>query len=170
MFEVNDKVMYGQMGACIINSIEEKEVGGQNKLYYVISPVNSMKTTIFCPVDCDKKRLRGIIEKEQALELMESVSELESEWIENDSMRKIVQDETLKSGDHKEIIKLIKLLHLKRKALLGTNRKFHVADQRVMDTAEKLIYSEFAIALDMQEDEVGSFFADKLNNKKIETV
>ena len=154
MFKVNDKVMYGQMGACVISAIEEKEVNSQKKLYYVVTPVNSMKTTIFCPVDNDKVRIRKIISKERVEDLVSIMPDIEAEWIDNDSLRKAAQEEVLKSGDHEGLIKLIKLLYYKREECKGTNKKFHVADQRAMETAEKLLYSEFAFALGIEENEV----------------
>ncbi len=163
MFKINDKVMYGQMGACVISAIEEKEVNSQKKLYYVINPINSVKTTIYCPVDSDKVRIRSIISKERVMELVKIMPDMESEWVENDSMRKAAQDEVLKFGEHESLIKLIKLLHLRREECSKTNKKFHLADQRAMETAEKLLYGEFAFALGIEESEVLPFIIGSLN-------
>ncbi len=162
MFEVNDKVMYGQMGACIISAIEEKEVNSQKKLYYVINPVNAIKTTIFCPVDNDKVRIRKLISKEKVMELVAIMPDIEAEWIENDSIRKAANDKIIKSGEHEGLIKLIKLLYFKREECKANNKKFHIADQRAMETAEKLLYSEFAMTLGIKEEEVLSFIVGKL--------
>jgi len=162
MFKVNDKVMYGQMGACIISAIEEKEVNSEKKLYYVINPVNAIKTTIFCPVDNDKVRIRKLISKEKVMELVSIMPDIEAEWIENDSMRKAANDEIIKSGEHEGLIKLIKLLYFKREECKANNKKFHISDQRAMETAEKLLYSEFAMTLGIKEEEVFSFIVGKL--------
>ncbi len=163
MFKVNDKIMYGQMGACIISSVEEKEIGSQKKLYYVINPVNSIKTTIFCPVDSDKIRIRKLISREEVMNLVKIMPDVNAQWIENDSLRKIRQDEILRNGNHEELIKLIKILYLKKQQCAQNNKKFHIADQRAMDTAEKLLYSEFALILGIDEQQVLPFIMGQLD-------
>ena len=47
MFEVGDKVVYPMHGAGIIESIEEKEILGEKKKYYVMKmPFGEMKVMI----------------------------------------------------------------------------------------------------------------------------
>ena len=54
MFNVGDKVVYPMHGAGIIEAIEEKEILGATKKYYVMKlPVGDMKVMI--PMDCSNQ-------------------------------------------------------------------------------------------------------------------
>ena len=65
MFNIGDKVVYPMHGAGIIEAIEEKEILGDKKKYYVMNiAVGDMKVMI--PMDnVQKVGLRDVIEKER---------------------------------------------------------------------------------------------------------
>lgn len=50
MFQVGDKVFYPMHGAGVIESVEEKEVLGNNKLYYILS-IPGIKMQIMIPTE-----------------------------------------------------------------------------------------------------------------------
>ena len=63
MFNIGDKVVYPMHGAGIIEAIEEKEILGNKKKYYVMNiPVGDMKVMV--PMDnVQKVGLRDVIAK-----------------------------------------------------------------------------------------------------------
>ena len=51
MYDIGDKIVYPMHGAGVIESIEEKEILGEKKSYYIMKmPVGEMKVMI--PVSC----------------------------------------------------------------------------------------------------------------------
>lgn len=62
MFKIGDKVVYPMHGAGIIEAIEEKEVLGETRQYYILRlPVGDMKVMI--PIsNCKEVGLRQVID------------------------------------------------------------------------------------------------------------
>ena len=70
MFNIGDKVVYPMHGAGIIEGIEEKEILGEKKKYYIMRmPIGDMNVMI--PVDSiDKIGVRQIISREEIYKLI----------------------------------------------------------------------------------------------------
>ncbi len=53
MFQVNDHVVYGNYGICVVKAIGSLEMDSvvKDRLYYTLEPLYSEKNTIYTPVD-----------------------------------------------------------------------------------------------------------------------
>ena len=71
MYNVGDKVVYPMHGAGIIEAIEEREVLGEKRQYYIMAmPIGDMRVMI--PLDAvEEIGLRQVIAKEEAGDVME---------------------------------------------------------------------------------------------------
>lgn len=156
--------MYGSTGVCEIEDIRCETFGGAERTYYVIHPVDGEESTIYCPVDNEKAPIRKLLTAEQIHELIRIMPDAEMKWIENDQLRKGKFDEILKRGDHKELVKLIKVLYLNREEKDRAGKKFHIADEKAMKEAEYMLYGEFAHVLKIQPDEVVPFIMGQLGD------
>lgn len=163
MFSINDTVMYGHTGVCKIVDICTKKFNGEDQKYYVLSPEFENKTTIYCPYDCDSNRMRELLSTEEVNQLIQSVAEEKTIWIENDQARKEKQLNIIRKGDHKELIQMIKTLYCKRKEKVSAGKKLHSIDEKAMEDAENLLYQEFALVLDVKPEDVVTFIVSKLD-------
>lgn len=68
----------------------------------------------------------------------------------------------LKSGDNKQLVKLIRTLYLEKEKKKVEGKKLYVNDEKIMTNAEKLLHEEFALVLDIKVDEVLPFILGKL--------
>ena len=162
MFKINDVVMRGISGICTIVDIREENFRGKPEMYYVMQPIYE-RTTIFCPVESDKLKVRKLLTREEIEELIKTMPEQKNIWIENDSERKEKFNAIIKRGDHRELICLLKTLHRKREEKKELGKKFHIADERAMKEAEQLLHGEFAYVLGIGEEEVLPYILGKLN-------
>ena len=48
-YQINDTVMYGADGVCIISDITERKIGTEIHKYYILKPVYDTKSTIMVP-------------------------------------------------------------------------------------------------------------------------
>ena len=169
MFSINDTVMYGHTGVCKIVDICSKEFNGKNQKYYVLCPEFESKTTIYCPCDCEKIRMRKLLSPEEVNSLIQTMADEKTSWIENDQARKEKQLNIIRNGDHKELIQMIKTLYYKRKEKIAEGKKLHSTDEKAMEDAENLLYQEFAQVLDMKPEDVFTFITNKLhiNEEKV---
>ena len=53
MYQVNDHVVYGNYGICVVKAIGKLEMdsAAKDRLYYTLEPLYSEKNTIYTPVD-----------------------------------------------------------------------------------------------------------------------
>lgn len=168
MFQRNDTVMYGNTGVCRIVDIRPEKFADRELVYYILQPVYSESETIYCPVDGDKVKIRKLLSVQEIHELIGLMPDTQTEWIENDQLRKEKYTEILRNGDHKELVKLIKTLHVHREEKSREGKKFHLADEKISNEAEKILHGEFAHVLHIQPDEVVPFIMGQLNHPEVE--
>lgn len=158
-FKVNDMIFYAGTGVCRITDIRPEKFGRDTRTYYVIQPLTDKKTTVYCPVDADKVRIRRVLSRDEVIELIRSIPDTDTGWITNDSERKERSEAALSSGDCAQLIRLMRSLYLHRSELAAAGRKLHATDERVLKDAEQKLYEEFSYVLDIKPDEVEDFIS-----------
>jgi len=163
MFQVNDHVIYGSTGVCKIVDIRMEKFGGTlAKEYFVISPVFGDTSVIFAPVDKADATMRRTLTVEEVMSLIKAMPQENCDWIDNDTQRKISFVSAIKDGDHAKLFKLIKTVCAKRTELATTGKKLHIADENAVKAAEKLLYNEFALVLDIAPEKVVPFIREEI--------
>lgn len=149
MFRVNDVILYGSQGVCEIVDIEEKTIGGAKKTYYVLKPINENGATIFVPTGNSfaLKQMRKLLSEAEINNLIDSMPKEETVWIANEAERKEHYKSILASGDHLELIKMIKAIYIHKKALETNKKRLHLSDERFFKDAEQLLYNAFQYVL-----------------------
>ena len=159
MFNLGDKVVYPMHGAGVIETVEQKEILGEVKSYFVLKmPIGEMKLMI--PVDnVNNIGLRDIIDK-CAVEkvyaiLMQNAEINDSNWNKRyrDNMVK------MKTGDIFEVAQVVRdLTYRDREKGLSTGEK------KMLVSAKQMLVSE--IALSTNEDSKGIMdYLDKIINR-----
>ncbi len=110
--------------------------------------------------------MRKILSAKQVYELINSIPDTNNLWIENEVQRKENFAQIIKNGDRAELVALVKTLYLKREEQQKSGKKLHIADQRFMDDAEKLLYEEFAFVLKIEPNQVVPFITKKIEIDK----
>lgn len=161
MFKVNDHVMYGLTGACRIIDIATEVNGSRGATeYYVLEPVYEQNMTIRIPVSNKNLSMRPVITAADVDSLIAAMPTAETVWIEDPRKRSESYKAAIRSGNHEELVKIIKTLYLEREARLSIGRKLPVADSYIIDAAEKQLYQEIALVLNISPDEVISYIAE----------
>lgn len=162
MFKVNDYVMYSSIGVCqIINIRKEKNIDDMETEYYILQPAyNNLNMTIKIPVNNPKVFIREVITKDDVLSLIASMPEKKIIWINDDRERSRNFKAILETGESEEWAKLIKTIYLVKQEKAGLGKKLMKTDEEVMKIAEKNLYEEFALALNISPDEVVSYIHD----------
>ncbi len=155
MFKVDDYIMYGRTGVCkVVDITNEKFINGEERKYYVLSPIhNNNNTIIKIPLDNTKVPMRKIISKEDVTSLINDMSNMEEIWIEDEKKRSNEFKTMLKSGKCEDLIKLI--------SNKRHSKKLNKADKEIIKEAERLVNEEFAIILNISPKEVNSYISSK---------
>ncbi|HWQ73526.1 MAG TPA: CarD family transcriptional regulator [Desulfitobacteriaceae bacterium] len=149
MFQVGDKVVYPMHGAGIIESIEEREVLGEIRKYYVMHlPVGNMK--VFVPLNSvGSLGLRDVIDQSQ-IETVQAV--LQSENVPTTlawNRRYRANLEKIKSGDILEVAEVVRSLSYREK-----EKGLSTGEKKMYENACRILVSELVLAKASQEDDV----------------
>ena len=156
MFQVNDHVVYGNYGICVVKAIGSLEMDSvvKDRLYYTLEPLYTQKNTIYTPVDSEKNSLRRAITREEALELIDRIPQVETVWVPDEKRREERYREIMRQNDCMGWMQIIKTLYLKKQKRLAEGRKNTARDELYLKLAEDFLYGEFAAALDVEKGEV----------------
>lgn len=58
---------------------------------------------------------------------------------------------------------MIRELYIHKQEQLKNGKKMHLSDEQLMKEAERLLYSEFSLVLNIRADEVPKFIASRIN-------
>lgn len=160
-------VLYGSHGVCRVTGTASKSFGGQEALYYVLEPVYNDDATIFVPVDNPalSAKMRRVLTEEEVRTMIREMPEEEPIQLGDTVQRRQICGEILRSGDRRRLVQLIKTLHVRQQARREQRKKPCAQDERIMKEAEKLLYEEFAYALNIRRDQVLPFILQELGER-----
>lgn len=168
MFTVNDTIVYGRTGICVIDAIEKKKYSVRDRIEnncYVLKPIYDSTSTIFVPVDNERltSMMRRVLTKQEIDSLLESIKDGEEQWIDDQRERTEKFKEVLSKGIRRELLLMIKCLYERKTQLLKNGKKLCASDDGILKDAEREVSQEFAYALGIEVGEVGNYILSKLN-------
>lgn len=165
MYSIGDLFVYGSSGACRITDIKVENFGKNETTYYILSPVFDQKETIYVPVDNEAlvSKMKKILTPDEAIELIKSIPQSKSVWIENVNQRREAYRKIIKQANREELLSLIKTLHERRAELKQSGKNLSVYDERFFRHAQSIIHSEIALVLQIPREEISSYIEKTLS-------
>jgi CarD family transcriptional regulator len=139
MFQVGDKILYPMHGAAIIEAVEEKEVLGKNKLYYILN-IPQVKMQVMVPMEnAVNLGIRQIVEPEILENVLRGFHLGNTDPIiyENQRYCRDTNKKKIKSGDIYEGTEIIRDLTRK-----GQRNKLGAEDTNMLNNARQIFVSE----------------------------
>ncbi|MCG9969122.1 CarD family transcriptional regulator [Pelotomaculum terephthalicicum JT] len=151
MFKIGDKVVYPMHGAGVIEAIEEKEVLGEKRQYYILRlPVGDMKVMI--PIaNGGGVGLREVIDREGVQRVFHILREQSSAMSPNWNRRYRANLEKIKSGNIYEVAEVVRNL-IKRDREKGLSS----GERKMLENARQILISELVLATELEEDKAQS--------------
>ena len=157
MFNVGDKIVYPMHGAGTIDSIEEKNILGENQFYYVIRMPGEVKVMV--PTDrAEQIGVRNVIGKEEAEKVISILGEDETEMSQNWNKRYRDNMEKMKSGSVYEVADVVRNLSFKQK-----EKGLSTGEKKMLSNAKQILVSELVLAEHASQDEVEELTNNKIN-------
>lgn len=152
MFQVGDKVVYPMHGAGVIEAIEEQEVLGNRKKYYVMRlPITEMKVMVPCD-HSQSSGLRQVISEQTFQRVLEVLRERKSVMSKNWNHRYRANLEKIKSGNILELAEVVRnLSHRDRDKGLSSG------ERKMLESARQILLSEIVLAKDLEIDQANEF-------------
>lgn len=157
MYKIGDRIVYPMHGAGEIVAIEEKEILGENKEYYIMEiPIGEIRVMV--PVDSvEESTVRDIMTREEMDDVIETLKESRTSMPKNWNHRYRNNMDKIKSGDILEIAEVVRNLEL-----LDTEKSLSTGERKMLANAKQIIVSETLLVYDISQEE-----AEELVNEAI---
>jgi CarD family transcriptional regulator len=151
LFKIGDKVVYPMHGAGVIESIEEKEVLGEKRQYYILRlPVGDMKVMI--PITNGAGvGLREVIDRDGVQKVIHILRDQSTAMSPNWNRRYRANLEKIKSGNVYEVAEVVRNL-IKRDREKGLSS----GERKMLENARQILVSELVLATELEEDKAQS--------------
>lgn len=147
MYNIGEKIVYPMHGAGEISGIEEREILGEMRQYYVLKiPHGDMK--IMIPVDkCEEIGVRDVISKEQVDEVLEVLAAPSTPMPSNWNHRNRENMEKLKTGKIREVAEVVRNL-----TRVEFTKHLSTGEKKMLTNAKQILSSEFMLSLGIDEE------------------
>lgn len=159
MFKIGDKVVYPMHGAGIIENIEEKEVLGAVRSFYVLKlPTKSMK--VMLPVEnALNLGVRKIVKLDEVSKVMDLLGQEKGNMPDNWNRRYRANLEKVKTGDIFEVAKVVRNLEI-----LDREKGLSTGERKMLNNTKQILVSELILAKDIREDEAVTLVNTTIGN------
>lgn len=159
MLNIGDVVVYPMHGAGVIAAIEENEVNGKLKSYYVLQmPMSSLK--VMLPVDhLDKIGLRDVIDRNKVEDVRKVLASKPDRMQGSWNKRFQANLARMKSGDIMDVAAVARNLSLQDK-----KRRISSGERRLMDLSRQILVSELTFACESTPEKMMAWMDDVINH------
>lgn len=170
MFAVGDYVVKVNDGVCRIEEIVQMDMfhNNQKKDYYLLVPVEQNTSKIYVSVNRAAEQLRKAIDGQEAIEIIDSIPNIEETWIQNDKEREMTYREAIQSCNLEKLVGIIKNMYHRRMRRVAQGKKNTAVDERYFKLAENHLYGELAFALGKDKSEMQQLIAERVGAEKEE--
>ena len=146
MFTVGDKVVYPMHGAGLVEKIEDRQILGETRAYYIIR-IKSGNMQVMVPVrGAEEIGLRYVVDPKEFDEIYKVLGSESTPMDENWNRRNRDNMEKLKTGDPEQVAEVIRnLVRVDRVKKLSTGEK------KLLNTAKQILCSEMTMVLNVND-------------------
>ena len=158
MYTTGELIVY-KKEVCLIKEIKKKYYKDMD--YYILEPINDKSLKIKIPTN--NKYIRNLITKEKITEIISKIPSIDI-IDTNDKLLETKYKELLKTDNYLDLIKIIKTTYLRNKERTDHNKKISEKDYNYFNLAEKYLYTEFSVVLNMTYDETKDYIIKKVDS------
>lgn len=160
MYKKGDYVVY-RRDVCIIRDIKESKL--KNTTYYVMNPIDDSSLIIDIPIENKRGFLRDVISTDKAKKLIERIPKINPIENINEKNLDAKYKEMLYTGNYEDLIKIIKTTFLRNEGRVNNKKKISEKDNNYFKLAEKYLYNELSVSLNMSVEEVKDYIFRVVN-------
>ena len=171
MLNVGECVIYGNHGLCKVREVlvpSFLERGNEKQYYMMVSAVDA-GSVIYVPVDGADDKVRDVMSADDAEELIVDIEEVEEIELPEGTKAEPEIAAIIKRNIADEMMRLVKSLHKIKAIRESEGKKFAALNEKYLNIAEKLLYTEMAFALKTEKDIIKDRVITELSHLNLET-
>ncbi len=164
MFKIGDYVAHYKQGICEVTNIGRLDIScsDKKKEYYTLKPLYDQAGILYTPVSNEKNQIREVVTCEEAKKLIEEMPTIDTIWVADEKRREAFYKEALMKNECREWIAIIKTSYLRKMKRLASGKKSINVDEKYLSIAERFLYGELAVALDMKKEDVRNYIVEHI--------
>lgn len=149
-FKIGDLAVYPSHGVGRIESIEAKELYGQNQHFYIMRILDNNMIIMIPTQNAEHVGLREIVREEEVPKIFKILKAKNIEF-DNQTWNRRYREymEKIKTGSVYEVAQVLRDLFL-----LKLDKELSFGERKMLDTAKSLLVKEISIAKKVQEDKI----------------
>ena len=171
MLNIGQCVIYGSHGLCSVRDIlvpSFLERGKEKEYYQMVSAVDA-GSVLYVPVEGAESKIRDVISADGAEELIDEIEYAPEIELPEGKKAEPVISEVIKRNMVDEMMSLVKTLHKIKAIRLAEGKKFASLNEKYLNIAEKLLYTELAFSLKVEKDDIKKRVFEELSQLPLET-
>ena len=163
MFKKGDVVIYSASGVCEIAEISKKSFGSFTAEYYVLKPLMQKASTVFVPTGNEAlvKKIHPILTQDEFNSIFAALKNCEPNRPQTESERQEKFAQIIESGNRTSLMLMVYDLHSYSSEQQQNGRRLHIGDERLLRTAENMLFEEVAYVFGVSVDEANDFIRSK---------
>lgn len=163
MFNIGDKIVYPMHGAGIIEGIEEKEILGEKRKYFIMRmPIGDMKVMV--PVDnVEDVGVREIINNEDMDRVILILKGNKSSMPQNWNRRYRINMDRIKSGDIFEIAAVVRNL-----LMMDMEKGLSTGERKMLSSAKQMLLSEMVLVSELDIEKIEEIVIEAISHENEE--
>ena len=167
MFQQGDLVVYGATGVCRIEGFGNPDPRDRSgRQFYVLKPLYQ-DGVVYTPAEGGKVPMRPVMSREEAVTLIGAIPTMEPEVFRERTLQLLSQryQTLLQSGNGRDLLELTMSVYQKRRQAEKQNRRLGMVDEKYGRQAERLLFGELAVALDIPVDQVPAYISSRMKEQ-----
>ena len=167
MFKVGDKIVYPMQGVGEITAIENKNILGKRRKYYLLTIANPGMNVMIPVEKSEEIGVRKIISKKNVTKVLETLSKGKTKVEEDWKQRYQNNIDKVKSGSIYEVAEVTRDLYKR-----GRIKELSIMERKLYEKAYQLVTNEIAFSKKIDLEEAGDFVSEALSvfDKEIEKI
>lgn len=156
-------VVYKCKGMYMIESVGKLDFtfADRKKTYYTLQSLEDSRDKAYVPAE-DNENIRKPLNREEAMELIHKIDDIDVLWIQNEKLREREYKECISKYSPEEWIRVLKTLYKRSKS----RRSVTSMDKKYQVLIEHALYSELAYVFGIPAEKVESFIQEEVYLQK----
>ncbi len=150
VFKIGDKAVYPVHGVGVIESIENREISGDEQIFFILRILDNGMTIMIPTDNVDSVGLREVVNRREVSKVYNILKKRDI-VVDNQTWNRRQREytEKIKSGSIFEIAEVLRDLFV-----LKVDKDLSFGERRMMDTAHNLLIKEISVAKAVPETKV----------------
>lgn len=161
LFHIGDYIVYPMHGAGVIEQIEEKEILGEKRRYYMVHmPMGDMRLMV--PVEtAENIGIRPISSKADLSEALDILAGEQTDMPDNWNRRYRENLDKLKSGEILEVSDVVRNL-----IIMDEERGLSTGERKLLNSAKQMLITEVALVKNIAQQQAETLVYELVLHKK----